>query len=74
MAYTKQDWRDGAAGGTPIDAAALGHIEQGIEDAAATADGKADVAHTHTIADVAGLEARIAALEADVAALQGAGA
>lgn len=38
MAYVKQTWVDGSAGGTPISAARLGHIEDGIEAAADTAD------------------------------------
>ena len=33
MVYTKQQWRDGAAGVTPINAARLAVIEQGISDA-----------------------------------------
>lgn len=33
MAYTKQQWRDGPTGQTPIDAAHLSVIEQGISDA-----------------------------------------
>ncbi|MFI9507577.1 hypothetical protein [Nocardia sp. NPDC052566] len=32
MAYTKQTWADGALGGTPITAARLAHMEQGIFD------------------------------------------
>jgi hypothetical protein len=55
VAYTKQTWADGEAGETPIEAAALNHIEDGIEAAAATADtasaglaDKADADHTHT--------------------------
>lgn len=31
MSYAKQTWHDGPAGGTPLDAAALQHIEDGIE-------------------------------------------
>lgn len=38
MSYTKQTWADGSAGNTPITAARLGHIEDGIFDAAADAD------------------------------------
>ena len=38
MAYTKQEWRDGESGATPISAARLGHIEDGIGAAADTAD------------------------------------
>lgn len=34
MAYDKQTWKNGASGGTPIDADALNHIEQGIADKA----------------------------------------
>lgn len=33
MAYTKQTWVDGSAGGTPISAARLTHMENGIDDA-----------------------------------------
>lgn len=32
MAYTKQTWVDGSAGGTPVSAARLNHIEQGVAD------------------------------------------
>lgn len=37
MTYVKQTWADGEAGGTPITAARLGHIEDGIEDVEADA-------------------------------------
>lgn len=32
MAYTKQVWRDSETGGTPITAARLNHMEDGIEE------------------------------------------
>ena len=32
MAYTPYEWADGEAGGTPITAERLNHIEQGIAD------------------------------------------
>lgn len=38
MTYTKQTWTDGAAGGTPISAARLQYIENGLEAAAAPLD------------------------------------
>lgn len=38
MAYSKQTWADGPGGGTPITAARLAHIENGIEASASTAD------------------------------------
>lgn len=42
MAYTKQEWKDGAEGETPINAERLNHMESGIADgqnvAAPTAD------------------------------------
>lgn len=38
MAYTPQTWADGEAGGTPITAAALTHIETGIADATDAAE------------------------------------
>lgn len=37
MAYEKQEWRDNSPA-TPIDAARLGHIEDGIEATAVVAD------------------------------------
>lgn len=53
MTYVKQTWANGRAGGTPIDADALEHIEDGIETvdlaaaaAAALAATKADAATT----------------------------
>src|SRR5690606_38770395 len=47
MPYTPLEWKDGPQGGTPITAAALNRIEQGIVDAhavidAATADAQAN--------------------------------
>lgn len=47
MSYTKQSWADDAAGNTPINAARLSHIEDGIAAATATADGAAPAGHTH---------------------------
>lgn len=38
MAYSKQTWANGPDGGTPLSADRLGHIEDGIEAAAQTAD------------------------------------
>ena len=38
MAYVKQTWMDGPEGKTPIDAEHLGHIEDGILNAASVAD------------------------------------
>lgn len=38
MAYTKQTWHDSPATDTPLSAARLGHIEDGIEAAALVAD------------------------------------
>jgi hypothetical protein len=46
--YTKQPWADDVAGGTPIDAAALTHMENGIDAAQMSADAAqaaADDAH-----------------------------
>lgn len=51
MAYEPQEWADGAEGGTPITAARLNHIEQGVGQAAATADGAAAADHSHAAAD-----------------------
>jgi hypothetical protein len=36
--YSKQSWADGSGGGTPLNAARLSYIEDGIEQAQATAD------------------------------------
>lgn len=38
MAYTKQTWADGKAGATPVNAAALNHMEAGIAAAAVLSD------------------------------------
>lgn len=38
MAYTPQTWANGKAGGTPVTAEALTRLENGVRDAAATAD------------------------------------
>lgn len=38
MPYAKQTWADGQAGGTPISAARLNHIEDGVAAATATAE------------------------------------
>lgn len=38
MAYTKINWQDGDAGGTPISAANLNHMDEGIKDAHAELD------------------------------------
>lgn len=32
MTYSKQTWTDGAGGGTPLSAARLTHMEDGIEE------------------------------------------
>lgn len=62
MAYSKQTWTDSPSTTTPISAARLGHIEDGIEDAAEVADsalaglsGKANTSHTHTASGVTDL-------------------
>jgi hypothetical protein len=45
MAYTKQTWHDSPATDTPLSAARLGHIEDGVFNAAAAADtANADIA------------------------------
>lgn len=46
MAYTRQTWRDGPTGGTPILGATLTHIEDGLFVAADTADEALDAAGT----------------------------
>lgn len=38
MAYSKQEWKDGEDGDTPITAKALNHIETGIADKAEKGD------------------------------------
>jgi len=52
MAYTPFEWADGEEGGTPITAERLNHIEDGIGDAAATADGAAPASHEHDAGDI----------------------
>jgi len=53
MAYTKQNWIDGAAGDTPIDAESLNHVEDGLEAAASIADSAAATASSGSDAAVA---------------------
>lgn len=38
MAYTRQTWNSGPSGNTPVTAARLNYMEQGIQSAASTAD------------------------------------
>ncbi|QFP96800.1 hypothetical protein SEA_MCKLOVIN_14 [Gordonia phage Mcklovin] len=56
MAYTPKTWANGAGGGTPITAAELNRIEQGVDGAHDEIGDMQDV--------IAGLADRIAALEA----------
>ena len=54
MAYTKQTWTNGSGGGTPISAARLQYIEDGLEAAAAptvTATTQAGTSYTLVLAD-----------------------
>ncbi|AUX81950.1 minor tail protein [Mycobacterium phage Frankie] len=52
MAYDKQTWENVPSTNTPLSAARLNHIEDGIGDAHDALDGKADATHTHVLADV----------------------
>lgn len=52
MAYSKQTWVNGADGATPISAARLGYIEDGIEAAHTAAAAAASTVHTHVSADI----------------------
>lgn len=47
MSYTKQNWVNGAEGGTPVSASRLNHIEDGLEAAAAVADASATAVASH---------------------------
>lgn len=51
MAYVKQTWNDGDPD-TPLSAARLSHIEDGLSDAANVADSAAPASHTHAAGDV----------------------
>lgn len=48
MAYDKQTWVLGIAGGTALNATRLNHMEQGIEDAHTLIADLATASHTHT--------------------------
>lgn len=52
MAYTKQTWVLGLAGGTPLNATRLNHMEQGIADAHTLIADLALANHTHTSAQI----------------------
>ncbi|QYC54571.1 hypothetical protein PP488_gp13 [Gordonia phage Agueybana] len=56
MAYTPKTWANGAGGGTPITAAELNRIEQGVDGAHDEISDMQDV--------ISGLADRIASLEA----------
>jgi hypothetical protein len=63
MPYTRQTWQPGRAGGTPLSVARVTHIEDGIFDAAATADTAATSASL-AIASVNALASRVTTNEA----------
>ena len=84
MAFQPDKWADGEDGGTPITADELNRIEQAgkdAADAAGTSPAWSDVTgkpasfppatHTHNIADVTGLEARLAAIEGRLDTIEG---
>ncbi|QGJ91111.1 minor tail protein [Mycobacterium phage Strokeseat] len=52
MAYDKQVWQNSPSTETPLSAAALNHMEDGIADAHDLAESKADGEHTHVLVDV----------------------
>lgn len=62
MTYTKQTWVNGRAGGTPLSAARLNHIEDGVEAVATAADDLGGRVTT-TSSQVTTLSGRVAALE-----------
>src|SRR5690606_34961951 len=49
MSYTPLEWKDGPQGGTPITAAALNRMEQGIVDAHAVIDAATSGAQANTL-------------------------
>jgi hypothetical protein len=68
MAYTKQTWANTSGGGTPISAARLNYIEDGLEDAADDADqGVSDAATAAAAAVTAQDAADAAQVDADAA-------
>ncbi|MGH1563018.1 hypothetical protein [Mumia sp. DW29H23] len=60
MAFAQKTWQNLEAGGTPISAAELNRIEQGIEDNDNAIAGKANASHTHAQSDVTGLTTALA--------------
>lgn len=52
MAYDKQTWSEGVAGGTPLNPTRLNHMETGIDDAHTLISDLAAATHTHTSADI----------------------
>lgn len=57
MTYEKQTWVDGEAGETPINAARLGHMEDGILAASAVTDGSYVTAFTNAASPITVLAA-----------------
>lgn len=65
MAYTKvhEEWENYPDSSTPVDAAAMEHIEQGIADAADDADAANSALSNLGISDVSGLQAELTRIE-----------
>lgn len=57
--YEKQNWADGEAGGTPLSAARLNHLETGLEQASAWAANSSPSHHTHSVSSITGLQAAL---------------
>ncbi|UCR74400.1 minor tail protein [Mycobacterium phage Ritam007] len=58
--YEKQAWVNAPSTDTPVSAAALSHMEDGIADAHTLAEGKADAEHTHSLSDISDVTASAA--------------
>ena len=71
MAYTKQTWTNGDAGGTPLSAARLSYMEDGIEDASDRLD-TAEANITTNTGDISSLDGRTTVVESDISELQSA--
>lgn len=69
MAYAKQTWQDGEAGGTPLSAARLNHIETGIDNAHTEVDGRGELAYAQVTASQTGIttETNLSGLSVSVA-------
>lgn len=59
MVYNEQVWQDGEAGGTPLSAARLNHMESGIDAAHNEVDARGQIGYAQVTASQAGITTEV---------------